>query len=243
MKEKAAALRESLKRNQTIIIFANCSVSYSGRAESFLPEGDRLLIIKEDKTVLIHQPRGNNPVNYMKPGTDIDLYEEEKSIKLKCYNLPLKEFLTIDINKIYSFITEKLEDGKKIELAGTEREMADMVYNNPLIISADFRPLSREEHTKYGFVDVFGYDKNNILTVIECKRYVGNLEAVSQLRRYVEKVKTSKGLKKVNGILACPKITPNAKKMLEDFGFKFVKVDPPKYLEKYNRCQKILGEF
>jgi RecB family endonuclease NucS len=44
-------------------------------------------------------------------------------------------------------------------------------------------------------------------------------------------------------VLACPKITPNAKKMLEDFGFIFVEVEPPKYMEKFNKNQRSIWEF
>ena len=36
--------------------------------------------------------------------------------------------------------------------------------------------------------------ENKTLTIVECKRYTGDLKAVSQLRRYVEKIKSSKGI-------------------------------------------------
>ena len=118
-----------------------------------------------------------------------------------------------------------------------------MLYNNPEMIEEGFRPLSMEEHTKYGFIDVFGYDKENVLTVIECKRYSGDLKAVSQLRRYVEKIKSAKGIENVRGVLACPKMSDNALKMLTDFGFEFKSVKPPKYLEKFDKKQRSLGHF
>jgi RecB family endonuclease NucS len=72
---------------------------------------------------------------------------------------------------------------------------------------------------------------------------VGDLSAVTQLRRYVEKIKKSKGLQDVRGILACPSITPNARKMLEDWKFSYVHVHPPKYLEKHAKNQMKLGEY
>jgi len=53
----------------------------------------------------------------------------------------------------------------------------------------------------------------------------------------------AKGLKQVRGILAAPRITANAEKMLNDWGFSFVKVLPPKYLEKFNAAQSSLEEF
>ena len=52
-----------------------------------------------------------------------------------------------------------------------------------------------------------------------------------------------KGIKSVRGIIAAPKISPNSEKMLNDWGFTFVAIEPPKYREKFNKDQKSLGDF
>jgi RecB family endonuclease NucS len=243
MEEYVSRIEEAIARNQSIVILCNCAVRYSGRAESLLPDGDRIIIIKSDNTVLVHQPAGNNPVNYMKPATSIKATVEENKLVLHSHNPLLKEYMDIAISKIYSLDSRRLEDPASIVVNGTERDMADMLYKNPGLIEDGFKPMSMEEHTKYGFIDLFGYDKNNLLTVVECKRYAGDLKAVDQLRRYVEKVKASKGLERVRGVLACPSISPNAERMLRDFGFSFVKVNPPKYLEKFGKSQRSLAHF
>ena len=234
-------LKSALEKSQAIVLGCNCEVKYSGRAESFLPDGDRIILIKEDKTLLIHQPTGNNPVNYMKAGSShIFTIEGEKGI-LKSKNS--KEFLEVSINRIHFFNYLKMSDGKSIVLTGTEKDMADMLMKNPSLIEGGFKPFSQEEHTKYGFIDVFGTDKFNNMAVVECKRYCADLSAVTQLRRYVEKIMDSKGIKNVRGILAAPRITPNAEKMLKDWGFSFVEVAPPKYLEKFDKNQQSLHTF
>ena len=64
-----------------------------------------------------------------------------------------------------------------------------------------------------------------------------------QLRRYVDKIKASKGIKTTRGIIAAPKITDNAHQMLKDWGFSFVSVSPPKYLERFNKNQRTLDIF
>jgi len=128
-------------------------------------------------------------------------------------------------------------------ISGTEEDMSRMLYENPELVEKGFKPVSQEEQTAYGFIDVFGYDANGTLVVVECKRYCADLSAVTQLRRYVEKVKESKGIDTVRGILAAPKITDNAKKMLEDWGFKFISVNPPKYLEEFGKKQSKLDFF
>ena len=237
------SFKDALDKNQAIIMFLRCSIHYSGRAESYLPEGDRIVIIKQDRTLLIHQPEGSAPVNYMKAGTSLHLCLENKKLELQCKNLAAKEYLDISISQVHSFICQNMEDNESLQIVGSERDMSDMLYDSPEMIEPGFKPLSREEHTKYGFIDLFGHDKDNILVVIECKRYAGDLHAVTQLRRYVEKISSLKGLKKVRGILACPKISSNAKKMLEDFGFEYRQVRPPKYLLKFDQKQKKLGEY
>lgn len=236
-------IKKALQGQSTIILGANCTIEYNGRAESYLPKGDRVIIIKPDKNLLVHQPTGTNPVNYMKSGTEHNIYYENKELYLKSKNLTLKEELIIKLHQIHFLQTKFLQDGEKITLKGSEKDMAEKIYNNPCLIEEGFKPVSKEEHTKYGFIDVFGYDQNNILVIIECKRYTANLDAVTQLRRYVEKIKSSKGLKEARGILAAPKISPNAKKMLEDWKFEYKQVNPPKYREKFNKKQKKLGEF
>ncbi|MFC1690579.1 endonuclease NucS [Nanoarchaeota archaeon] len=236
-------IQEAIARNETVVFGCNCEVVYSGRAESFLPVGDRVVIIKADNTLLIHQPKGNTPINYMKEGCSFDLEINKDHILFKTKNLGLKEYLDLKIKEIHFLNTHPLEDDQKIQLAGSEKDMADMIFNDPNLIEDGFKPLTREEHTKYGFIDVFGYDKDNALVVIECKRFQGDLKAVSQLRRYVEKIKKAKGLDKVRGILVAPKISKNTEKMLNDFGFEFRAINPPKYLERHDKKQRKLDGF
>ena len=69
---------EALGRNDSIVFFCNCEVNYSGRAEAFLARGDRLIIVKADNSVLIHQPEGGNPINYMRPKSKVALENFEK---------------------------------------------------------------------------------------------------------------------------------------------------------------------
>ncbi|MBL7055667.1 endonuclease NucS [Candidatus Woesearchaeota archaeon] len=237
------SLQESLKKNHSILLVANCTITYSGRAESHLPAGDRIVIIKPDKTTLIHQHKGATPVNYMKEGSVVIANYNGENAVVNVENLPLKEYLNVAIHEVHHFHSQVLEDDKKLRLAGTEKDMSLLIMKTPTLISKDFEPLSMEEHTKYGFIDVFGHDKKGNLVVVECKRQNGDLSAVTQLRRYVEKMKKLKGVENVQGVLACPKISPNALKMLEDWGFKHAVVRPPSYLQKYDKAQQKLSSL
>jgi len=234
-------LTDSLAKNEVITFFCNCEISYSGRAEAYLPRGDRLIIIKSDRVLLIHQPENGMPVNYLKPGSSIRLEKIDDGLVLRAQSE--KDFLDVEILKVYDFLSRKLVDGQKQILQGNERDMSNMLHENPSMISDDFIPLSREEHTKFGFIDVFGHDGNGNLIIVECKRFTASLACVTQLRRYVEKIKELKGIDTVKGIMASPAISANALAMLEQWGFTHVLVNPPKRLERYNRDQKSLLSY
>ena len=235
---------QDIRTGKSIALFCHCSVTYSGRAESRLNEGDRLILIKSDRTLLVHQPTGSTPVNYMKEGSvHAFSFDEKDKIKVTSGNITSKEHLTLLISKVYSYHAHTLQDNEKIQIAGTEKDMSDMIYAQPSLIHAGFKPVSREERVTYGFIDVFGYDKDNNLVIIECKRYTGDLKAVDQLERYVRKMKQLKGVDNIKGILACPKISSTAKHMLESYGFSWCRLEPPKYLQKHKASQQTLKIF
>ncbi|HYY77089.1 MAG TPA: hypothetical protein VE644_12290, partial [Gaiellaceae bacterium] len=55
------------------LIVARCEVLYTGRLTAVLPESTRLLILKEDGSVLVHADAGGyKPLNWMTPPTVIE---------------------------------------------------------------------------------------------------------------------------------------------------------------------------
>lgn len=245
MEQHIAKINNAIDKAETVVIGANCEVAYSGKAESFLPAGDRVIMIKSDKTLLVHQPDGVAPINYMKEKTSHRIISNEDGVFLKSQNLFLKDYMDIKLNEIHFVQSHGLEDGQKIQLNGSEADMSDMIYNQPELIEPGFNPCSREEHTKFGFIDVFGTDSDGKVVIIECKRDCADFKAVSQLQRYVKKVAKTKGIKhdQIRGIIASQKITPNAKEMLREHGFEFKSIKPPKYTERYDKKQKKIGEY
>jgi endonuclease len=239
------AFKAALSKNESIVIFCNCEIVYSGRAEAFLRKGDRMIIIKNDKTVVVHQPEGSAAINYMRTGSSCELEKLEDHLLLKVKSPDAKEFLEVEIFRVHSMIHHKLEDGIKQELAGNEKDMSDMIKDHPELISPDFKPLSREEHTTFGFIDVFGHDKKGNFVIVECKRYTASLQCVTQLRRYVEKISELKGvdIKRVKGVMASPSISPNALEMLKKWNGEWKQVSPPKRLERHSKNQRHLGEW
>jgi len=228
---------------KAITIFCNCKVEYRGRAVSDLTWGQRIIFIKPDKTVFVHQPSGRNPVNWMPEKSVIIIKNFEDNILINVESVNPRELMSIEIDTILVYSSSELIDGKKLESVGSEADMAKMIYEQPHLISKDFIPASMEEQTKYGFIDVLGKNSKNELIVIECKRYKAGLDAVQQLRRYVERLKKEGVTLPIRGIIAAPNITTNAHKMLIDWNFKFIEVHPPMHLARDKQIQETLSEF
>jgi len=235
------AFEAARSRREMLVCFAKCEVLYSGRAEAHLPLGDRLLILKQDGVLLIHQPEKGNPINYLKAGASLSLERHGAHLLLK--GTLGKEFLEVALFRIHEVMRRKLEDGQRQLLHGNEAEMSDYLRDHPELLGPDFRPVSREEQTSVGFLDLFGHDGKGSLVVVECKRYTAGLSAVSQLHRYVEKVKRVRGTTRVKGIIASPKITVHAEELLHDYGYAWSRVEPPHRHAQHARLQQSLTEF
>lgn len=238
-------IKNGLSKGELITLFCECSVSYSGRAESELETGERLVVIKQDRSVMVHQPTGSTPINYMKPDSSVSPSIVDDELVIDTRNLSDKDYLSIHISKVYSLVKRRLHDGASLELVGTEKDMSNMIRENPGEIGEWFTAVSREEHTEFGFIDVYGHDEEGNLVIVECKRYTAGVSAVQQLRRYVEKVASLKGIgpSKVRGVLAAPSLARNAEGMIEEWGYEFVHVSPPKRHRKFKKSQRSLDDF
>lgn len=64
----AKIVNDGFEKHKTLLLIGNCWVDYQGRASSTLGLGERIIIIKEDKALLVHRPRGYEPVNWMPGG-------------------------------------------------------------------------------------------------------------------------------------------------------------------------------
>ncbi|MBD3312727.1 DUF91 domain-containing protein [archaeon] len=219
-------LEHALRRRELITLYCECMVKYEGRAYSKLERGERVVTIKQDNTLLVHKPTGRNPINWIKEGASIK-FKTGDALVITAESINPREHMMINISKVNLLVSAELSDAEEVSIVGSEADMARMIYEKPYLISDDFKPVSLEEQTKYGFIDVMGHNGKGTLVIIECKRVTAGLNAVQQLRRYVEKIKKVKGVKKVVGYIAAPGMSKNAEGMLKDWGYKFARVEPP----------------
>lgn len=215
-----------------LILLARCRVFYEGRAKSQLEEGDRVIIIKPDGTFLIHKDKKREPVNWQPPGSSIIWKVEDNCFILESIRRKPKEELKVVISEVYHACAFNCEDYEELNLTGSESEMAEMIFRNPNLIEKGFKPISREYQIPTGVIDILGKDKDERWVILELKRRRADLQAVSQLKRYVEYFKSKYGRDKVRGILVAPSLTVGAERLLKEENLEFRKLNPPKSSKK-----------
>lgn len=165
------------------MIFTDCSIEYKGRCETFLPIAKRLVVIKDDGSVIIHVDSGIKPLNYMKASKELRFAVIDGKQVLRAINS--KEELLITM---YSIERDEYVDfpdsERKMVKKGTEDLLQKAIADNfeALIPNAEF--VCREFETGKGPVDVLGQShKDESLCLVEVKRHAHRKD-VYQILRY-----------------------------------------------------------
>jgi len=151
---------EALRRKKVIMILANCEVFYEGRSKSYLEPGDRIIVVKEDRAVLIHRPNGYKPVNWQPSNTEVILDKRNDSVYLFAIRDKPRERVRIKLIKTYLVLTAKLVDAGEFSMYLTEKEMQSLLLKNLTIIEEGLRPVIKEKEVRSGKIDIFARDKN-----------------------------------------------------------------------------------
>ncbi|ADM27974.1 protein of unknown function DUF91 [Ignisphaera aggregans DSM 17230] len=210
---------ESAKKRNVILIVGRTTIEYIGRAASESILADRLVIIKPDGSLLIHEATKVEPFNWQPPRSIIN-FEcindklRLKSIRLNPHEEVLVDFDYIDFIKICNISTTKLR------IIGRESDVVSMIMNNVALIDKDSSIIGIDIPTPYGKIDILLKRSDGTFIVVEVKNEKAGVPAVIQLKRYVEFYK-SKGYN-VIGILIANDITDDAYSILMKEGFKFV---------------------
>jgi RecB family endonuclease NucS len=218
---------DAVKNRYTATLVGFCEVTYKGRASSVLDGGDRLVVIKSDGSILVHQNRGRDPANYMYPGAmpSPTFKENGEVFRLKSKRRNPLEELVVDFSDVYQVSCIRLDDGKELDMYGQEEQMRDRVTDNPELFEDGFRVLEVEKRSDYGRIDIYGKDSEGTPVVIELKRNWVSPKDVDQLLRYVEDIENN-GYEEVRGVFMAPELARQAGNRVRDRGLEFVKLDP-----------------
>jgi len=241
--EALEASKKAISEQKTLILVGNCWADYRGRASSKLEPGERILIIKEDGSVSVHKSKGYEPVNWQPPGCLFQSYMDNGALAIKAIKQKPREALTVCFDKVYLLSVLSLIDEGQFILYASEEEMQKAILLQPSIIEEGLKPITYEKKVEPGFIDVYGIDKDGRMVVIEIKRKTAGKEAVLQLAKYVESIKTSVN-REIRGILVAPQIAKGAQKLLVTLGLGYKPLDPKKCTEILRKTEtKKLAAF
>ncbi|MGB9741506.1 MAG: endonuclease NucS [Candidatus Bathyarchaeia archaeon] len=236
--EAEKIVREAVSHRRTLLVVGNCWVHYLGRAKSKLEPGERILIIKEDGSLLVHRSVGYEPVNWQPPGCIFHVQIRDAVLEIHAVRQKPSESVKVFFDDVRLVSALSLMDSGEFALYASEEDMHRAILLEPSILEEGFKPVSYEKKVEPGFVDVYGVDKNGKLVVVEIKRKTAGKDAVFQLAKYIEAVR-AKSNREVRGILAAPDIAKDVQKLLLTLGLEFKTLNPKKCAEILKRTEAI----
>ncbi|MGA3109189.1 MAG: endonuclease NucS [Candidatus Bathyarchaeia archaeon] len=226
--EAAEILEKAFRARSLVIIIGDCRVDYEGRASSTLEWGERIAMIKEDGSVLVHRPTGYEPVNWQPPKCMMSLKLDDGALVVNASRPQPKETVSIEFKTITLVATGKLADSGEFALHVTEEQMKQAILTAPDLVEAGLKPLQQEKSLgEAGFTDIFAEDKQGNLVVVEIKRVPASKDAVMQLQRYLDTLR-KRISRPIRGLVVAPELRKNAQPSLNTLKLEFVRLAPEK---------------
>jgi RecB family endonuclease NucS len=201
------------------LIVARCEVVYSGRLNAVLPEATRLLMLKTDGSVLVHDDAGGyKPLNWMTPPTAVAEADGALVVTKK------DERLEIRLVDVYSDVVHDMGESAALAKDGVERDLQEELAAQPAALGEELRLVRREWPTDLGPVDLMCRDEDGGWVAVEIKR-IGTIDAVEQLSRYLERIRVDPAKRACRGLLAAQRFKPQALTLAESRGLRCVEVD------------------
>ncbi|MBS3778171.1 MAG: endonuclease NucS [Candidatus Thermoplasmatota archaeon] len=230
------------KPEKTVLqLIGKCTVDYQGRAKSFLDWGDRIVILKQDGNLMVHQPVLREPINWQPAGSVTEFNVQNDLFLLKSRHQNPAEKMTVSFKEIYSIIVCRLKDTAELKIAGMEADVVQNIIDNPSCVEEGLRIHKQEKQVNSGMIDLFAYDKDHTPVIIEVKRSLATISNVHQLRMYVNDMQHESEKAMVRGILCAPRIPDMIKNLLIDYNLEWKEVEHEIIIP--DDQQKTLKEF
>jgi len=202
-------IMSGLSSGRTIIVVGKMHAHYVGRSTSWLAEGDRLLIIKSDRSILLHRPVGYEPVNWQPPGVVINAQVAEEGLVLECSRKSPPEILRIVVKEVYSAESYKLVDTGEFIIHAREEDMKMAIISSPEIIEPGLRIVETERRIGDEYIDILAVDSAGQIVVMEIKRKRATRRDVEQIVNYANLLEEELG-RRPRKILVAPSISKEA---------------------------------
>ncbi len=193
LQEAREKIDYAIANRELLLVLGNCFVEYEGRASSKLPAGIRLLMLKGDGSLAVHQNMLLRPTNYMMDSR-VSTRLSGNCLEVKAQKLKPKETISTFFEEIIFAKSFPLEqDGKSdLRLTGSERDLSNELMRDLSFIEPGLKPCMQESPLRTGLIDILAEDAKGRLVVIELKRRKADYDAVSQLLRYMKQVQKMK---------------------------------------------------
>jgi RecB family endonuclease NucS len=203
------------------LIVARCEVTYAGRVSAVLPEAVRLLILKADGSVLVHDDAGGyKPLNWMTAPT----FVADEGDRLVVTKPKSDDLLEIRLLEVLSDVEHDMGESVALQKDGVERDLQEALAASPEALGEPLTLVRREWQTEIGPVDLMCRDGSGEWVAVEVKR-VGTIEAVEQLTRYLDFIRRDPAKAGCRGILAAQRLKPQAIALAESRAIRCVTVD------------------
>jgi RecB family endonuclease NucS len=203
------------------LLVARCEVRYSGRLNAVLPEAVRLLILKGDGSVLVHDDAGGyKPLNWMTAPT----FVEDEGERLVVRKSKSEDVLEIRLVEVLSDVVHDMGESAALQKDGVERHLQEELAAAPSSLGEELTLVKREWPTEVGPVDLMCCDEDGGWVAVEIKR-VGTIDAVEQLTRYLGFIRADPVKSACRGILAAQTFKPQAVTLAESRGIRCIEVD------------------
>jgi len=203
------------------LLVARCDVRYSGRLTAVLPEAVRLLMLKADGSVLVHDDAGGfKPLNWMTAPTAI----EDRGDVLVVRKPKTEDVLEIRLVEVLSDVVHDMGESAALQKDGVERDLQELLAAAPAALGEELALVKREWATEVGPVDLMCKDASGEWVAVEIKR-IGTIDAVEQLTRYLAFIREDAAKAGCRGVLAAQAIKPQAMALAESRGIRCVEVD------------------
>lgn len=214
------------------IVIAKCSVDYAGRLSAHLPLATRVLMLKQDGSLLVHSDGGSyKPLNWMSPPCTIEKLEPDELqidagvVELwRVQHAKTADMLVVSIHEIFHEHEMHLGDDPGLIKDGAEAHLQRLLAEQIELAGEGFTLIEREHFTAIGPVDILARDENGATVAIEIKRR-GEIDGVEQLTRYLDLLNRDPHLAPVSGIFAAQEIKPQARTLAEDRGIRCLILD------------------
>ncbi|MFZ5847081.1 MAG: endonuclease NucS [Actinomycetota bacterium] len=207
------------------LVIANCQVDYAGRLTAHLPLATRLILVKNDGSVLIHSDGGSyKPLNWMSPPCKVvEGSNDDGHIEWTVTGKD-DDTLRILLTEIHHDTTHDLGIDPGLQKDGVEKHLQELLAEHPSHLAEGLTLVRREYPTAIGPVDLMCRDAEGAAVAVEIKRR-GEIDGVEQLTRYLELLNRDPKLRPVRGIFAAQEIKPQARVLAQDRGIACAVVD------------------